>query len=196
MTKRSDGGDSIIEFDSSDKPNNATPRTDVRMSNITGVSARGRNTILIRGGGDLVLANSIFVNPTGTCLDIDDAATVQAAGAAADENGPPVFRSVVFACQSPYVEDTNVTSAQVQAIFTGGTNNNPTFASTLTDVIINDANETAVTPFNATSLAPFFLMANDIGAVRDGNDNWYAGWACGVNSKSSNCTAIPARPTT
>lgn len=197
VTKRANGGDSIIEYDSSDKPNNATPRTDAKISNVTGVSARGRNAILLRGGADLVLANSIFVNPTGTCLDIDDDATIQApATGISDENGPPVFRSVVFACQSPYVNDTSVTGAQVQAIFTGGTNNNPTFTSTLTDVIINGANENAVTAFNVTSLAPFFMAVNYIGAVRDGNDNWYAGWACGVNSKSPSCLTIPARPTT
>ena len=196
VTKRAGGGDSIIEYDSTDKPRNAVPRTDVRMSNITGVSLRGRNAILLRGGGDLLLANSVFVNQTGTCLDIDDAETVQAAGAGPDENGPPVFRSVVFSCQSPYVEDTNVTAAQVQSIFTGGTNNSPTFTSTLTNTFINGANETAVTPFNVTTLAPFFMSTSYIGAVRDSNDNWWRGWACGLGTGSPSCLTIPRPATT
>ena len=193
VTQRADGGDHIVEFDSTDKPRDNIPRSDVRVSNFTFLSNRASASILIRGGGDLRMANGVVVNPNDACLDIDDAETVQTTGP--DENGPPRFDSVVFNCKTPYTEDTNVTAAQVQAAFTAGTNNNPTFTNTLTSIFVNGPNETAVAPFNAMTLAPFFVTTNYIGAVRDSNDNWWRGWACGLGTGSPSCTAIPAAPT-
>ena len=195
VIQRADGGDHIIEYDSNDKPLGALPRSDSRLANFTFLGQRS-SSILIRGGGDLRLVNGLVVNPNNACLDIDDAPTVQAADANADENGPPRFDSVVFQCQTPYTDDTDVTGAQVQAAFTAGTNNNPNFTNTLTDVVVNGANETAVPAFNAMTLAPYFMTTNYIGAVRDGNDNWFRGWACGLGSMGSpSCLSIPARPT-
>ena len=194
VTQRADGGDHIVEFDSTDKPRDAVPRSDVRLSNFTFLSNRASASILIRGGGDLRAANGVVVNPLDACLDIDDAETVQTAGP--DENGPPRFDSVVFNCKTPYTEDTNVTAAQVQSIFTAGTNNNPTFTNTLTSLFVNGPNETAVTPFNTMTLAPYFVTTGYIGAVRDSNDDWWRGWACGLGTGSPSCTAIPAPRTT
>ena len=195
VTQRADGGDHIVEYDSTDKPVDATPRSDSRLANFTFLGQRS-SSILIRGGGDFVGVNGVVVNPNDACLDIDTAATIQPKGAAADENGPPVFNSVVFSCKTPYTDDTDVTAAQVMAIFTSGTNNNPTFTSTLTNGFINGPNENAVVPFNAMTLAPYFMTTNYIGAVRDSNDTWWRGWACGLNiTGSPSCTSIPAAPT-
>ena len=195
VTQRADGGDHIVEYDSNDKPLGALPRSDSRLANFTFLGRRS-SAILVRGGGDIRLANGLVVNPNNTCLDIDDAPTVQAADAGADENGPPRFDSVAFQCMSPYTQDTDVTSEQVAAVFTAGTNNNASFTNTLTDVVVNGAAETAVPAFNAMTLAPFFMSTNYIGAVRDANDNWFRGWACGLGATGSpSCLTIPARPT-
>ena len=164
--------------------------------------------MLLRGGTDYALLNSVLVGPQN-CLDIDatGGTTIRAADAALQDNGPPVFRSARFACPTAFRNDGNVTVAEI-AIFGGGTNNNndahvPTFSS----VFINGANETAVaatdpTPFNndpfvtVNAAAPNRLgLVAYIGAVRDAADNWYSGWAC--NSFYANfgasrlCTAIP-----
>lgn len=195
VTQRSDGGDHIVEYDSPNNPNNL-PRTDSRLANFTFISARPSSSFLLRGGADFVGVNGVVVNPQNSCLDIDNPETVQAAGAAPDENGPPVFRSVVFSCQSPYTDDTDVNGAAAAAVFTAGTNNNANFTSSLTGIFVNGPNETAVTPFNAMTLAPFFMTTNYIGAVRDSNDNWWRGWACGLGMGSPSCTAIPAAPAT
>ena len=195
VLQRADGGDHIVEYDSPNNPNNL-PRTDSRLSNFTFISARPSSSILLRGGADFVGVNGVVVNPQSQCLDIDNAETVQAANANNDENGPPVFNSVVFSCQTPYTDDTDVTGAQVASIFTAGSNNNANFTSTLTNLFVNGANENAVTAFNAMTLAPYFMTTNYIGAVRDANDTWYQGWACGLGANNPSCTAIPAAPTT
>src|SRR3546814_15247852 len=66
------------------------------LANVTAV-ANGGTAILLRGGGDYQLTNSVIVGAASSaCLDIDGAATIQAAGAGTDENGPPVFKSVFF----------------------------------------------------------------------------------------------------
>ena len=48
-------------------------------------------------------------------------ATIQQAGA--DEKGPPRFASVYFACATPFVDDSDVSAAQIATVFNGGTNN-------------------------------------------------------------------------
>jgi hypothetical protein len=45
-------------------------------------------------------------------------------------------------------------------------------------LFINGASETAVSAFNASTLNAFFDATTYVGAVRDANDTWYAGWTC------------------
>ena len=205
-------GDAMIEADSNGNED-ALPRQYTRVSNATFVqrsTVQGGNTILYRGGTDYALLNSVVVG-TAACLDIDatGGTTIRAADNGLQDLGPPVFRSVALACPTPFRDDSNVTVAEIQAIFGSGTNgNNSAFTSSLTGVFINGANETAVaatdpTPFNsdtfqaANAAAPNRLEAVSwIGAVRNAADTWYAGWTCNASyvnfgAGSGNCTAIP-----
>jgi hypothetical protein len=79
----------------------------------------------------------------------------------------------------------------------------------LTSLYINGATETAVTPFNVSTLngqtfnsieltrAGFFDQTTYIGAVKDATDTWFQGWTC--NSATANfgtgntglCTSLP-----
>ncbi len=91
-------------------------------------------------------------------------------------------------------------ASQVQQIFTAGTNNNASFTSTLTNVFVNGANETAVPALQRHDAgAIFFVATTYIGAVKDATDTWYRGWTCDSATASfgSNaaCTALPAIPT-
>lgn len=208
-------GDSMIEADSADGAEEATPRQYTRVSNATFVqrsTAQGLNAILLRGGTDYALLNSIVVGPS-SCIDIDNGGgsdptpyTTRDADASKQEMGPPVFRSVVLSCTTaPFRADGN--EAIVATIFgTGTNNNNSTYTSTLTNVFVNGANETAVaatdpTTFNADMIggentsAPNRLTAvSYIGAVRNSTDTWYAPWACSpgyVSFGTAACTAIP-----
>src|SRR3546814_20701256 len=70
------------------------------------------------------------------------------------------------------------TDAAVQAIFEAVTNNSAAYAPSLTGTFINGATETGLEPFDAKTLSSFFDTTNYVGAVRDANDKWYAGWTC------------------
>ncbi|PWG01533.1 hypothetical protein DF286_00605 [Sphingosinicella humi] len=196
VVQRSTGGDRIIEGDSSGNEN-ATPRQDTAIANATFVSggaADNPDSLLLRGGMDFTLLNSV-VTGAPICLDIDGNATVQAADAALDEKGPPRFESVFLSCADPFRDDTSVTAAQIAAIFGAGTNNVSDGTSTLTSVFINGANENAVTAFQASSVRSFFEDVDYIGAVRDQNDTWWQGWTCGLGTNSPSCTAAPVPST-
>jgi hypothetical protein len=190
VLQRTDGGDHIVEADSSGN-DTRLPRTDVRFANFTFIGQTGRNTtLLLRGGGDYSFVNGIMTG-SPRCIDIDGASTVQAANAAQDEDGPPVFNSIFMSCATAFPDDADVTGAQVQAIFAAGTNNTANGTSTLSGTFINGANENAVSPFAAAGLASYLINRAYIGAVRDSTTNWWSGWACGLPGQAS-CLEIPA----
>jgi hypothetical protein len=212
VQRDSQNGDSMIEADSNGNED-ALPRQYTRVSNATFVqrsTVQGGNAILLRGGTDYALLNSVVVGPTA-CLDIDATgnSTIRPTDAALQDVGPPVFRSVVLACPTAFRDDSNVTVAEIQAIFGSGSNgNNSAFTPSLTSVFVNGAGETGVpatdpTPFNndqfqtANAAAPNRLEAvSYVGAVRNASDSWFAGWTCNsgyVNfgNTSGNCTAVP-----
>jgi len=196
IQKPTGDGDSTIEADSNGNED-ALPRQYTRVSNLTAVqnhNGSGGNAILLRGGTDYALLNSVIVSPAA-CLDIDETGgtTTRAADGALQDVGPPVFRSTRLACPTAYRNDNNVLTTVVATIFGSGTNNNSdAHVSTLagTGSYINGANETAVaatdpTTFNAdphatvNAAAPNRLTAvTYIGAVQGAADLWYSGWTC------------------
>jgi len=214
-------GDSMIEADSNGNED-ALPRQYTRVSNATFVqrsTVQGGNVILLRGGTDYALLNSVVTGPQA-CLDIDETGgtTTRAANTTLQDVGPPVFRSVVLACPTAFRNDNNVSVETVAAIFgSGSNNNNSAFTASLTNVFVNGPNENAVaatdpTTFNAdqfagsgqpNSAAPNRLEAvSFIGAVRNQQDvtNNFGGWTCNAGyvsfgSTSGSCTALPAIPT-
>ena len=208
--------DAMIEADSDNGVDADTPRQNVFLSNFTFIDRVANNadvaSILLRGGTDYTAVNGVMINTvTNPCLRISRPQTASATqNTAIDEFGSPVFRSVVFTgCgASPFSGANGVTDAQVQAIFAAGTNTNAAYTSTLTNLFVNGANETAVPAFNPATLngqtfngitltpANFFDAVTYIGAVRDANDTWYQGWTCNsatANLGASNtlCTTIP-----
>lgn len=200
--QRSGIGDSMIEADSDNANDGNLPRQNTQVSNATFVHASsGGNgaAILLRGGTDYALVNSLVVSPNVPCLRISRTNTIQAANAAQDENGPPIFRSVQMQCGgAKYVGSNGVTAADVQGIFGAGSNNNSdTYTPTLSNVFVNGATENGITAFNAATLSTYFDTRTYIGAVQNASDTWFAGWTC--NSAAANfgtgnsglCTTIP-----
>ena len=194
---KANGGDAMIEADSpAEVPGAAdfTPRQNTRLANFTFVQTRtGRSAIHLRGGTDYALLNGVVVGPTN-CLDVDEAATVQATGT--DEAGPPIIRSVVFSC--PTFADPDADDFEnVTITASGNVGNNGAFTSTLANVFNNGSNEAAVPPVaNLASLNAFFVTTSYIGAVRDANDTWYRGWTCDSSyanfGSNRSCLAIPS----
>ncbi|MEP7348889.1 MAG: hypothetical protein ABI668_02930 [Sphingorhabdus sp.] len=201
--QRQGAGDSMIEADSDNALDGNTPRQNTRLSNFTFIQRNNTGNltaILLRGGTDYTLANGVIVSPNTSCLRISRAQTASATvDASIDEAGAPVVRSVVAQCGTPaFVGLNGVTDAEVSAIFGSGTNNNNSaFTPTLSSLFINGASETAVTAFNANTLAAFFDTTTYIGAVKDANDTWYAGWTCNSataalgTSVTGLCTSLP-----
>jgi hypothetical protein len=92
---------------------------------------------------------------------------------------------VVFSCTIAFRSDTDVTATEVQTLFAAGTNNAFSgFTSTLAG-FVNGSNESGRVAFNASTVLPFFDNTPYIGAVRDGNDNWWVGWTCGLAAGST-----------
>jgi hypothetical protein len=188
VNQRSTGGDKIVEADTSGN-GNATPRSYPKFANLTAIGRRSTDGLHLRGGTDFALLNSV-VTGAPACLDVDEQVTVQAANAGLDEQGPPAFRSVFFSCAAPFRDDTDVTAADIAAIF-GGNNNVANGTSTLQSIFVNGANETAVVSTNPTSFSTFFQNVPYIGAVRDQSDLWFLGWTCGLGFNTPSCTAVP-----
>jgi len=189
INQRSGGGDRMMEVDTASN-GNRTPRSFPKFANVTAVGRRTAEAILVHGGTDYALVNSV-VTGSPQCLDIDGAATVQAADPALDEQGPPIFRSVFFSCTTPFKDDSDVTAAQIAAIFNGN-NNVAQGTSTLQNIFVNGSNENAVPAFQALTISSFFTNAGYIGAVRDNADLWFQGWTCGLGFNTPACTAVPA----
>lgn len=139
-------------------------------------------------GTDATIINSVFTSPTGSlagCMAINDADTATSG---------VVFNSVFMSCPVSY-RPANV--ALSTAAFTAGTNNTaagtstmtaPTTGVTITNqglTFINGANETAVTPVNASAVYSFFTATTYIGAVQNAADTWYQGWTCGLTAGST-----------
>jgi hypothetical protein len=211
VVQRNNIGDSIIEADSDNAVDGNLPRQNTIVSNMTAIhriSTSNNAAILLRGGTDYSIFNSILVAPNSTCLRISRANTIQAADPAQDELGPPRFNSVRFQCNAtPFSGANSVTADQVQAIFNAGSNNSFAYTPTLTGTFINGATETAVPVFNATTFnadpetqgTAFFDNVTYIGAVRDANDTWFRGWVCnsaiadfGLANTNGLCTSIPS----
>jgi len=191
-------GDAMVEADSNGTED-TIPRQNTRLANFTFVqrsTVLGQNAILLRGGTDYTMVNGVVAGPRN-CLDIDAPQTIQAAGTAADEAGPPVFQSMFLSCPTPFRDDGDIGAAQIRMLFDAGANNVANGTSTLANIFVNGAGETAVSAFDASTLGSFFVATSYIGAVRDASDSWYAGWTCNAGyvsfgASSSACTGLPA----
>lgn len=196
LIQRPGKGDALMEIDSNGNETQL-PRQTLQISNFTGIQAQvssdneanDQAAILIRGNSDVTLANSVIFTPNNECLRLNGSGAAPATLTA---------RSVVMTCNATkYLGTGSYNAAATAAAFGSGSNfNNDSIISTLTRVFINGTNEQAFTAFNVTGLGAFFSAVTNIGAVRDSNDTWWAGWTCnsGVadfGSTSTSCTSLP-----
>ncbi|MEY3465380.1 MAG: hypothetical protein RL603_978 [Pseudomonadota bacterium] len=197
--QKDNNGDSMIELDSANALEDQTPRTFMKLANFTFVhknSITNTAAMLLRGQADASLVNGVVVTPIA-CLRLNGT-NIIGTNAAVDKIGPPVFRSVAMQCgATKYVGTGGLTADQVAATFNVAANNNTdAFTSTLAGIFTNGANETARTATDPKVVDSGFDTTNYIGAVKDANDKWYAGWTC--NSATANfgtgtaCTSLPA----
>ncbi|KRC82507.1 hypothetical protein [Sphingomonas sp. Root241] len=197
-------------------PEDALPRTWGRVANATLIQTNASTTnplaaIRLRGSADLTLVNSILVTP-GACLLTEagtaDRGTIRAANPALQDQGPPRFNSIYFACGTALtaqnaVNGNTITTAEQDAFFTtggsSGNTTNGTAANALQNGYFPTATTLAVAAFDARTLNPsgssFLVQTNYIGAVSGSTDTWFQGWTCNSNrasfgTTSGNCTAL------
>lgn len=206
VQKSSGAADSMIELDSANALEDQAPRTFMKLANFTFVhrnAASGNNAaMLFRGKADALLVNGVVTSPMA-CLRLNGA-NILTTDAGTDKVGPPLFRSVVMQCAAgvtpaipPFVGSSGVTAADVATAFNAGADNSSTFTATLSNTFVNGANETAATSVDPQTVDAGFDSSNYVGAVKDANDTWYAGWTC--NSATANfgttstaCTTLPS----
>jgi hypothetical protein len=156
-------------------------------------AANAQATLFFRGNSDTTLVNGIVISPQNECIRMNGSGTTPATLTA---------RSVVMQCSGTgsgkYIGTGSLNAAAVQTAFGSGANNNDdSFTPTLTSLFINGTNEGGLVAFDANSLSSFFdASANYVGAVRNAQDTWYAGWTCNsatanFGSTSGSCTSLP-----
>jgi hypothetical protein len=151
--------------------------------------------MLFRGAADATLVNGVVTSPL-PCLRLNGT-NILTANPAIEKLGPPVFTSVAMQCGgATFVGTGGVTAQQVADVFNAGTNNTSTFTASLTGTYVNGANEAGRTAADPKTVDPLFDTTNYIGAVKDANDTWYAGWTCNsttanFGSTGSDCTSLP-----
>jgi len=196
-------GDSIIELDSAGTTEDQAPRTHMKIANFTFVHRNSGTAnlaaMLFRGKADATLVNGVVTSPIA-CLRYNGA-NILTADPATDKVGPPEFQSVVMQCAAgaQFTGSGGLTAQQVADAFNASTNTNvnASFTASLTNTFVNGANEAGVTAIDPKSKDPAFDTTNYIGAVKDANDTWYAGWTCNsaaanFGSTSSACTSLPS----
>jgi hypothetical protein len=200
MIQREGRGDAIFEIDSNGNEAD-TPRTKLTVSNFVAIqsgvaadnAANAQATLFFRGNSDTTLVNGIVISPQNECIRMNGSGTTPATLTA---------RSVVMQCSGTgsgkYIGTGSLNAAAVQTAFGSGANNNDdSFTPTLTSLFINGTNEGGLVAFDANSLSSFFdASANYVGAVRNAQDTWYAGWTCNsatanFGSTSGSCTSLP-----
>ncbi|KGO98518.1 hypothetical protein [Novilysobacter defluvii] len=141
-----------------------------KMVNVTFVGSPAHDTGIVANSGTHIEYYNAVVTGAAACLDIDDAGT------------RGTFESVFFSCDAPFADDADGVAA---GFFNAGSNNVADGTSTLTDVFVNGANESAVPAADLSDVnarvGGFLQQVDYIGAVKDANDTWWqGGWACGL----------------
>jgi hypothetical protein len=197
--QRSSTGDRLIELDSPNvadrTPSNAIPQTRFQVNNFTFVVRDGAPQVVqARGGAALGLTNGVIKAGLNHCFQIDEPATL-AAIIGVD--------SVVGNCPAtnPIRGGAGVSNADAAAAINAGTNNNLAFTITLTNGVVNGANETARTPFAASARSSFFPDRAFIGAIQNAAalTSIFGNWTCNSSiqnfgSATGSCTSLPVYP--
>ncbi len=173
QTPNSGGPDRL--FEGSNRAVSSIPgtlNTNPNISNFTAVGVRtnsagaGLQGIVLNNTGGTPGASGRFMNGvvTGT--------TTCAVASAANAAPAPRYDSLLLDCPGAL-------DATAAALLAAGSNNSSNVGSTLSAAFLPGPNETARTAFNATTINPFFVAANYVGAFSPTDtvgSNWAAGW--------------------
>ncbi len=199
MIQRDGAGDALFEIDSNGFEGD-TPRTKLNVANFTAIQrqtssnneSNDQASALFRGNSDTTLINGLIVSPNNECIRMNGTGTTPATLNAF---------SVGLTCNAgKFLGTGTLTAAQVSGFFNvAGRNNNDALTSTLSGGFINGTNESAIQATDPKATSSFFDTTTWVGAVRNADDRWYAGWTCNsatANFGSGNTGACTSLPTT
>ena len=177
--KQGSASEHCIEADSNSDDNDATPRANAIISNLTcaGPSDSNENGFRLREGTSAQISNAVIGNfGTGYCVDIDDAATFTSAGGSiAGLNGSLTMGNsrVAAGCIFSETEGDPFTVENWFAAQSGSAEGGVDLGGD--SGLVNGHMLNAVTPSIPDD--PFFEQVDYIGAIKDETSDWTAGWS-------------------
>ena len=171
-----------IEADSNSDDNDAKPRANPEISNVTcnGSPGAGTEGIMLREGTNARLSNVVMGNLSAYCIDIDDEATFRSAlseggTGVADLNGMLTMTNSRVHESCPLQDESGdlfsvsdwfgaQQGSKKEGVDLGGGNN-----------LINGHRLNSVAPVIPDD--PFFEKVDHIGAIKDETSDWTAGWS-------------------
>ena len=177
VTQRATGGDNIVEASSTGAGNAFS--SDATISNFTFVGDRS-NAFRLNSGTIGQYVNGV-VNYGQECFRWQDAGNDNATFEPAAD---PSFNSVLFDCAGGLTAaNSSSNGATVAPLAVAADANNSTATpNSLSDTFVNGLTEDGVTAIDPSTLDPWFMSVDYIGAVENANDTWWQGWSCGLEA--------------
>ena len=175
--KQNTASEHCIEADNNGDDNDALPRSNPTISNLTcaGASGGGDAGFRLREGTSAKISNVVMSAHTAYCLDIDQTATfLNAGGSIAGLNGNLTLTNsrLVSGCPFSASDGDNFSVADFFNAQSGSSLGEVDLTGTIgwmNGPILN-----AITP--SIPADSFFDQVDYIGAVKDSNSDWTAGW--------------------
>ncbi|NQY38882.1 MAG: hypothetical protein HRT80_02155 [Henriciella sp.] len=179
ITQRPNSGDNLFEASSTTGPGvPLAERSNYNISNFTAIGFERGNGLRLNEGTVGQYMNGVVVEEA-ECFRWQDAGNDNATFEAAED---PSFNSVLFDCSALSAANSTANGTTVAPLALAADANNIETTNTLTSTFINGATEAGVTAFDASTVDPFFIATDYIGAVEDASDTWWQGWSCGLEA--------------
>jgi hypothetical protein len=168
-----------MELDNLEQNNDATPRAQPHLANITLLGKSGELAINPRRGTGGNFTNMI-VTGFSTCLNIDSSATFAAAGTPEALTDVLTFENTIFNCPTNFAEDAS--DPWTTASFIAAQDGNETVNPNLTGVYPPEgAAYTSGKEMDSTKFGQFFDKVDWAGAVRSADSAWHYNWSIYVD---------------
>ncbi len=178
VQQASDDGDRGIEADNNGDNNDALPRSQPKLANMTilGSSPDNSQGALLRRGTGVNIYNSVFSGFAGGCLRLDGAATYINGGEPNNLSGELTIENTYVNCATNFADSGNTTYTTEEWFYAQSGN------------FERDPQLNGIYPADGSPLLNSAPVAGDefidsvsyIGAFKDANDDWAKEWTFGL----------------
>ncbi|NOX75319.1 MAG: hypothetical protein GXP17_01570 [Gammaproteobacteria bacterium] len=179
-----DTADRGIEADNDRDNSLITPVSAPTLANMTIMSrgtadSKGEQGILLRRGTGAKIYNSVITGFRDSCIDMDDADTLNMANTLSDssDSSLEIFNSIIYCPTSvSFKDDGDVAVADITTWFNADGSNR----------ITNPNLDSIGMPNSPSGAGTKFVSTDYVGAFpQDSSDNWTAGWTVWLNGNDS-----------